>query len=86
MDTQNKPACPPDDRTLTAALRAIGDALLEMRSAQGCPRIDVGIETTEGGVYFVASVWISLVRPSRIECPTAEMLVDSLYTIVEANR
>lgn len=73
-----------EDKELTAGLESVGEFLTSVRRVSGAPRIDVGIEVTDVGVYFVASVWMTLVRPTRVECPTAEMLVDSLLEIVEA--
>ena len=73
-----------EDKELTAGLESVGEFLTSVRRVSGVPRIDVGIEVTDVGVYFVASVWMTLVRPTRVECPTAEMLVDSLCEIVEA--
>jgi hypothetical protein len=73
-----------EDKELTAGLESVGEFLTSVRRVSGVPRIDVGIEVTDVGVYFVASVWTSPVRPTRVECPTAEMLVDSLCEIVEA--
>lgn len=74
-----------EDKELTAGLESVGEFLTSVRRVSGVPRIDVGIEVTDVGVYFVASVWTSPVRPTRVEwCPTAEMLVDSLLEIVEA--
>jgi hypothetical protein len=73
------------DRELVEGLNAVAEFLADIRHAKGAPRIDVGIEVTKEGAYFVASIWTSpLVRPTRVECPTAEMLVDSLCEIVEA--
>ena len=73
-----------EDKELTAGLESVGEFLTSVRRVSGSPRIDVGIEVTKEGAYFVASIWTSLVRPTRVECPTAEMLVDSLLEIVEA--
>ena len=62
-----------EDKELTAGLESVGEFLTSVRRVSGAPRIDVGIEVTK-----------SLVRPTRVKCPTAEMLVDSLCEIVEA--
>ncbi len=85
MDTRTNPTvASAADRELVEGLNAVAEFLADIRHAKGAPRIYVGIEVTSEGAYFVASIWTSLVRPTRVECPTAEMLVDSLCEIVEA--
>jgi len=48
------------------------------------PRIDVGIEVTADGCFYTASIWLSLVRPVRLESMHAGEVIEAMFTIVEA--
>ena len=82
METNDHPTG--RDLRIVEDLERIGSAIADLRSAYPAPRIDVGIEVTADGCFYTASIWVSLVRPVRVESMHAGEVIEAMFTIVEA--